>query len=287
VGSEGLTMSEPLWRGLPPIDPATASGFASCPLASRFESVRIARQFATATLRRWGRPELLDEVPLVVSELVTNALRHALPDSLPALADLDGLGLADGDALPDLGERGPVGEGGGSVGRRGVPGEPGGSVGELGVRGESGGSVGELAVLGERGGSMSELGGPTAPFDAGPSGGPRGAGILTALPGPGPLPSSGSPPADHEAPVVLDLMRWTSRLVCAVRDPSGKGPVSRRPEGGDASFEESGRGLRLVESFSDGWGWHPLPEVAGMSKPAALGLASGKVVWALFRLSRR
>jgi hypothetical protein len=32
---------------------------------------------------------------------------------------------------------------------------------------------------------------------------------------------------------------------------------------------ETGRGLHLVESFSESWGWHPLG-------------AAGKVVWALF-----
>jgi hypothetical protein len=36
---------------------------------------------------------------------------------------------------------------------------------------------------------------------------------------------------------------------------------------------ESGRGLYLVESFSDGWGWHPLA-----------GALRGKVVWALFHV---
>jgi hypothetical protein len=34
---------------------------------------------------------------------------------------------------------------------------------------------------------------------------------------------------------------------------------------------ESGRGLHLVESFSETWGWHPIG-------------SAGKVVWALFRL---
>ena len=36
---------------------------------------------------------------------------------------------------------------------------------------------------------------------------------------------------------------------------------------------ESGRGLFLVECFSDGWGWQPAAEDG-----------PGKVVWALFRL---
>jgi hypothetical protein len=38
---------------------------------------------------------------------------------------------------------------------------------------------------------------------------------------------------------------------------------------------ESGRGLCLVDSFSDNWGWHPLS-----------GPLAGKIVWALFQLER-
>ena len=41
---------------------------------------RAARDFAVATVQRWGAAECADDVAIVVSELVTNALRHALPD---------------------------------------------------------------------------------------------------------------------------------------------------------------------------------------------------------------
>lgn len=41
------------------------------------ESVTEARHFAVARLTEWGVPELADDVGLVVSELVTNALRHS------------------------------------------------------------------------------------------------------------------------------------------------------------------------------------------------------------------
>ena len=42
-------------------------------------SVRTARDFATDTLRWWGIAERSHDLAIVVSELVTNALRHALP----------------------------------------------------------------------------------------------------------------------------------------------------------------------------------------------------------------
>ncbi|MEU0371646.1 ATP-binding protein [Streptomyces sp. NPDC006283] len=163
MGPNGSTMLEPLRQGLPPIDPSAVSTSASCALPARYEAVRGARHFTRNTLRQWELDERFDDVALVVSELVTNALRHALPaDSTP---------------------REPA----------------------------------------------------------------------------------------KEPPVRLHLMRWTGRLVCAVRDPSHDGPRSRQS---DEDFSaESGRGLFLVDSFSDGWGWHPLA-----------GTLRGKVVWALFRL---
>ncbi|WP_431042991.1 ATP-binding protein [Streptomyces sp. P1-3] len=168
MGTNGSTMLEPLWRELPPADPSAMSGSASRVLPSRFEAVKGARHFTGATLEQWGLPDLFDDVALVVSELVTNALRHALP-----------------------------------------PGPP------------------ETAVGGEHG--------------------------------------------EQDAAVRLHLMRGPSRLVCAVRDPSEESPVAGEAD----SCEESGRGLYLVDSFSDCWGWHPLA-----------GPLRGKVVWALFRLPR-
>ena len=42
-------------------------------------AVREARGFTIATLRRWGVADRWDDIALVVSELLTNALRHALP----------------------------------------------------------------------------------------------------------------------------------------------------------------------------------------------------------------
>lgn len=80
MGTNGSTMLEPLRQGLPPVDPTAVSGSASCALPARYEAVRGARSFTRSTLSQWGLDERFDDVALVVSELVTNALRHALPD---------------------------------------------------------------------------------------------------------------------------------------------------------------------------------------------------------------
>jgi signal transduction histidine kinase len=50
-------------------------------------SVTNARHLTTATLESWGLAALCDDVALVVSELVTNALRHSLPSRLSAASD--------------------------------------------------------------------------------------------------------------------------------------------------------------------------------------------------------
>ena len=59
------------WARLPRIatwTPGTGAG-----------SVRAARDFTVATLHRWGAAERSQDIAIVVSELVTNALRYALP----------------------------------------------------------------------------------------------------------------------------------------------------------------------------------------------------------------
>ncbi|WP_436774904.1 ATP-binding protein [Yinghuangia sp. YIM S09857] len=47
-------------------------------LGPRRESVKAARDFAADTLARWGAAQLSDDLALVVSELVTNALCHGV-----------------------------------------------------------------------------------------------------------------------------------------------------------------------------------------------------------------
>ncbi|MFC9927310.1 ATP-binding protein [Streptomyces sp. NPDC127190] len=152
-------MLKPLRQGLPPLDPAAVSDAASCSLPARYEAVREARHFTRGTLDQWDVGDRFDDICLVVSELVTNALRHALPDAAGT---------------------------------------------------------------------------------------------------------------EQQSSVRLHLMRWAERLVCAVRDPSHETPV---PGDSDDFSAESGRGLFLVDSFADSWGWHPLA-----------GTLDGKVVWAMFRL---
>ena|SRR5487761_87494 len=70
-----------LFAGTVP-EQARRRGQSSQPAASRTllprpESVKFARDFTRITLRSWGMTAVSDDAELVVSELVTNALRHA------------------------------------------------------------------------------------------------------------------------------------------------------------------------------------------------------------------
>lgn len=69
-----------------PFPPITAfeSGFgmpdgAVCALPPTSASSRAAREFTATTLRAWGLPGLVDDATVIISELVTNAVRHGLP----------------------------------------------------------------------------------------------------------------------------------------------------------------------------------------------------------------
>ncbi|MEU9891824.1 ATP-binding protein [Sphaerisporangium sp. NPDC051017] len=48
----------------------------TCPLRPQADSVKMARDVTRTTLDRWGLAKLCDDAALVVSELVTNAVRY-------------------------------------------------------------------------------------------------------------------------------------------------------------------------------------------------------------------
>jgi anti-sigma regulatory factor (Ser/Thr protein kinase) len=91
---------------------------ASVRLAPVPESAARARFFVDATLRIWGCGDVLDDARLVVTELVSNVVRHAGTD---VWIDLDLLGAclrmavvdhADGDVvMRGIDERAEVGRG--------------------------------------------------------------------------------------------------------------------------------------------------------------------------------
>ncbi|ETK35945.1 ATP-binding protein [Microbispora sp. ATCC PTA-5024] len=58
---------------------------ATCALHGRTTSAAVARDFTDKTLRGWGLPHLVPDAQVVVSELVTNALRHAPGDGAPPI----------------------------------------------------------------------------------------------------------------------------------------------------------------------------------------------------------
>ena len=119
------------WRSPP--EPA-AMGWACPPriatraLSAEAGPVRAARDFTLATLRRWGTAHSSQDITIVVSEMVTNALRHALPgpgDTGPRRPVRLGL-LQQGPwvlcAVADPGEAAPVPQPPGSLAeaRRGL-----------------------------------------------------------------------------------------------------------------------------------------------------------------------
>jgi histidine kinase-like protein len=60
---------------------------ATCLLGPRPESVKTGRDFTRATLVGWDMPALADVAELVVSELVTNALRHGVPSACQLVSE--------------------------------------------------------------------------------------------------------------------------------------------------------------------------------------------------------
>jgi len=95
----GTAASDVCWDWLAPAVTMAAAACGAHPLAdhatldwTRFprvatrtpgldaRSVSVARDFSLATLRRWGVTDRADDIAIVVSELLTNALRHGIPD---------------------------------------------------------------------------------------------------------------------------------------------------------------------------------------------------------------
>lgn len=69
------------WRTLPGGQPVWTPepNAVTCELRPRPASARLAREFARRTVSEWGWGGLAENVGLVVSELVTNALQHVPP----------------------------------------------------------------------------------------------------------------------------------------------------------------------------------------------------------------
>jgi len=77
-------------------------------------------------------------------------------------------------------------------------------------------------------------------------------------------------------PIRIGLLHAGSHVVCAVADPGPGIPVLREPD----ELAESGRGLMVVASLSDQWGYCPAPEHHDTD-------CQGKVIWAAFAVAGR
>ena len=71
-------------------------------------------------------------------------------------------------------------------------------------------------------------------------------------------------------PIRLDLRLRRGRLLCSVSDPSPAPPVLKEPD----YFAESGRGLHLIDSLSESWGWTLSADRPGKSVWASLSAAA-------------
>lgn len=72
------------------------------------------------------------------------------------------------------------------------------------------------------------------------------------------------PPATEDEPILLSLVHHGGAVLCAVFDPGQDVPVVKEPD----YFQETGRGLHVLASLVDSWGW-TTPD------------RHGKAVWAL------
>ena len=81
LAAEMAGLANGSWQPSPgpvPAGRARLPRMATCTLGADPRSVRAARDFTTATLYRWGTAERSQDIAIVVSELLTNAVRYAL-----------------------------------------------------------------------------------------------------------------------------------------------------------------------------------------------------------------
>jgi hypothetical protein len=78
--------------GLAPTDWTCFPRLATRTPGTDTRSVGPARDFCLSTMRRWGVTNRGDDVAVVVSELLTNALRHAMPQVRPPAGTPGGAG---------------------------------------------------------------------------------------------------------------------------------------------------------------------------------------------------
>lgn len=79
--------------------------------------------------------------------------------------------------------------------------------------------------------------------------------------------AAGEPAGAEGRPIWLGLLRQGATVLCAVCDPGTGVPAVREPD----VLAETGRGLRVVDSLSDSWGW-TAPDRAGKAVWACLSL---------------
>ncbi|GGK78706.1 hypothetical protein Sme01_22650 [Sphaerisporangium melleum] len=79
VGRQSVVRGEAPWWLLPAVEGDSWEPFGAelGGLGHSGATVKVARDFTVATLNNWGLDELAYEIRVVVSELVTNAMRHA------------------------------------------------------------------------------------------------------------------------------------------------------------------------------------------------------------------
>ena len=84
----GMRYTSPLRPPVPMLDELAATQpSAACGLRPVPEAVKTGRDFTRSVLRDWGLVDLADVAGLVISELVTNALRHGVPAGPPVTSD--------------------------------------------------------------------------------------------------------------------------------------------------------------------------------------------------------